>query len=67
VLTVCEMKYRNEPIGREVIAEMEQKLSRTPFPAKRTVQKVLVTRSPPSKEPSASIYFSRIIQGAELF
>ena len=66
VLTVCELKYRNGPIGRDVIADMEQKLSRTPFVGNRTVQKVLVTRSLPSRELQASSYFSRIITAEEL-
>jgi AAA+ ATPase superfamily predicted ATPase len=66
VLTVCEMKYRTGPIGVEIVREMENKLARIPILEKRTVQKVLITRSEPSRELQASSYFSRIIMASEM-
>ena len=66
VLTVCEMKYRSGPIGVEIVREMENKLARIPILEKRTVQKVLITRSEPSRELQASSYFSRIIMANDM-
>jgi len=66
VLTICEMKYRTGPIGLEVVRETENKLARIPILEKRTVQKVLITRSEPTKELRKSSYFSHIIMARDL-
>ena len=66
VLTICEVKFRDAPIGVEVVAEMEQKLSRIAFLKKRTVQKVLITKAEPSRELRRSSYLSRIITTSDL-
>jgi AAA+ ATPase superfamily predicted ATPase len=67
VLTLCEMKYAMTPIGKEVIPEVERKIERmAPLVQKKTVQKVLVTRSPPTRELKTAGYFYRIIEAHEL-
>lgn len=67
VVTACEIKYRSAPIGVEVIKEMEAKLAAAVVFQKRTVQRVLITKSEPTRELQASSYFSRIVRATELF
>jgi uncharacterized protein len=66
VLTICEMKYRATPIGLEIVRETEAKLARIPILEKRTVQKVLITRSEPTSELRKSSYFAHIIMANDL-
>ena len=67
VITLCEMKRQNAPLGRAVIAEVERKAEalRAAYP-RRTVQPILVVDGPVSKELTVSGYFHRIIQATEL-
>jgi len=66
VLTVCEAKYRKEPVGVEIIDEMERKLARISEFGARTIQKVLITRSEPTAELQRTSYLGRIIRAREL-
>ncbi len=62
VITLCEMKYSLNPIGIGIIQETERKaeiLQRT-F-RKKTIQKVLISRSRPSRDLVASGYFYKAI------
>ncbi|MBN1984328.1 MAG: AAA family ATPase [Chitinivibrionales bacterium] len=67
VLTLCEMKYSRDTIGTSIIDETEKKASllQQDFPSK-TVQRVLITQSKPSRDLAASGYFYRIIDATEL-
>ena len=60
------MKYCTGPIGLEVVRETQDKLARIPMLEKRTVQKVLITRSVPTNELRKSSYFSHIIMASDL-
>lgn len=66
VTTICEMKYSNGLIGKEIIEEMEKKVSLL-NETKKTVEKVLVTTNGGTKELIESGYFSKIITIDELF
>ena len=67
VLTVCEMKYSRRPVGIEVIAEMEKKISvLEPIAGRRTFQRVLIVRDKVSQQLAGSSYFYRIIEAREL-
>ncbi|MEE8060039.1 MAG: ATP-binding protein [Pseudomonadales bacterium] len=66
VLTLCEIKYRESSTGTKVIKEVEEKISRIPQFANRSLQKVLITKSEPSSELRRSSYFSHIITADEL-
>jgi len=67
VLTVCEMKYSHKPVGVEVIAEMEKKISLLePIAGRRTFQRVLIVRDKVSQQLARSSYFYRIIEAREL-
>lgn len=67
VITLCEMKHRKKVIGIEVVSEVEKKISTLQdlFP-KRTIQPILVTSGPVSKELEQSMFFSKIVNAATL-
>jgi AAA+ ATPase superfamily predicted ATPase len=67
VITFCEMKYRKGPVGLDIIDEVENKdrFLQKHFPHK-TIQKVLVTLSPPTRELVGTGFFWKIIQAEEL-
>lgn len=61
VLVLCEAKYQQAAVGLDIIEEIEQKIHRANFSAKMTVEKVLISVGPVSKELQQYSYFSRII------
>lgn len=67
VITFCEMKYSLRPVGMAVVAEVEEKAERLAqfFPT-QTIQRVLITSRPVSRELEACGYFYRIITVDEL-
>ena len=67
VITLCEMKRQNAPIGRAIITEVERKATalRTAYP-RRTIQPVLIADAPISRDLAASGYFTHILQGTDL-
>ena len=67
VITLCEMKRQTAPLGRAVIAEVERKaeLLQAEYPRK-TIQRVLVTDGPVSREVEREGYFYRILQASDL-
>lgn len=62
VWTVCEIKYQNEPIGREIISEMAKKLALLAVPPKVSIQKVLITASDPSESLLREPYFDQVLR-----
>lgn len=68
VITLCEMKYSLTPVGMDIIKEVERKVEilKSRF-KKKTIQKVLISRSSPTKNLAASGYFYRIIRPDEFF
>lgn len=66
VVTFCEMKYRQEPMGTEVIRDMEEKIKRTALPRGWSYEKVLITNQSPSKELEKSGYFNHILTAETL-
>jgi len=68
VLTLCEMKYSSQPVGVEIIQEIERKVELLrAIAGKKTIQKVLIVKEPVSRELAGRIYFYRIIEAKELF
>lgn len=66
VVTLCEMKFYQGPVGKWVIPEVERKvvlLGET----KRTVEKVLITTEGATQELQDSQYFNRVLLLEELF
>ncbi len=67
VITVCEIKWTENPPGIEVIEGMQKKLATSPkIFSNKTIQKILLTRTMPSSEVVRSCYFYRIITATEL-
>ncbi len=67
VITLCEMKYSQSVISKDVIAQVEKKTEylRKKFPSK-TIQKVLVVFGDISRELLNAGYFYQIIHAKEL-
>ncbi|MCP4111127.1 MAG: ATP-binding protein [Desulfobacteraceae bacterium] len=68
VITLCEIKYSLTPVGMDIIKEVERKaeILRRKF-KKKTIQKVLISRSKPTRNLTASGYFYRVIRPEEFF
>jgi AAA+ ATPase superfamily predicted ATPase len=67
VLTICEMKYQEANVGLEVGRQLQEKINKVSAFEKRTVQKVLISKSPATKELERSGVFYRTILAEELF
>jgi hypothetical protein len=66
VLVVCEIKYTQKPVGTEIIPEMEKKLSLLENKARKTIQKILITKQPPSPALTNTGFFYKTILAEEL-
>ena len=64
--TLGELNGSKDPVGVEIIREMDGKLMRISVFKKRTVQKVLITKSEPTAELRRASYLTRIISAEEL-
>jgi AAA+ ATPase superfamily predicted ATPase len=61
VLTLIECKFRENPVGIEVMRDMENKLSALRVPRTFTVEKVLISASGVTEELDRKNYFHRIL------
>jgi hypothetical protein len=68
VITLCEMKYSLSPVGMDIIGEVQRKVEiiQAKF-KKKTIQKVLISRSNPTSNLASSGYFYKIINPEEFF
>jgi hypothetical protein len=67
VLTVCEMKYSNEPAGVEVIDAVKRKIEMlAPVAGGKTIQPVLIVHPRASRELLNKAYFYKVIEAREL-
>jgi len=69
VVTLCEIKYSRNPIGKEVISEVEKKVEilSSVFSKKKTIQKVLIVKDRVTKDLDQAHYFYKIIRCEDLF
>jgi len=66
VVTLCEAKYGIHPVGVSVIPEVEERTEQIrAVCGAKTIQKVLITRSKPTRDLAASGYFYRIIKAED--
>jgi uncharacterized protein len=67
VITLCEMKYSFSPVGKDIIVEVEKKVNymMLKFPNK-TIQRVLITKSNPTRDLQFCGYFYKIIKAEML-
>lgn len=67
VYTICEIRYLQDKVGQNVIAEMEKKLALFPNIEKKTIHKVLICNAGAEEALINSGYFDAIITCDHLF
>lgn len=67
VINLCEIKYTQTPPGLSLIPETEKKVELIRSITKKTIQKILLTKTFPSKDLLDRNYFYRVILARELF
>ena len=67
VVTLCEIKFRDQKIGKGIINEVEKKRTLFPNPKKLTIETVLITASAPTEDLVQEKYFNRILLLEDLF
>ncbi len=66
VISLCEMKYSDSPLGKDLIAQVQKKVELLPNPRNKTVQKILITNSKPTHELIREGYFYKILTSDQL-
>jgi AAA+ ATPase superfamily predicted ATPase len=64
VITVCEIKYTETLVGKEIIAEFEKKLALLNTSSNKSIQKILITAA--GAKPEIHNYFDSIVTLEEL-
>lgn len=68
VVSVCELKYSKDKIGKSVIAEVQQKVDIYPNPGnKLTIEPILISASEVTKDVESEGYFTRILYLDDIF
>lgn len=67
VITVCEIKYGNQPVPVAVIKEMERKCKLLCVPRGYTLEKALISRFGPDPALRDLGYFNHYLQGSDFF
>jgi hypothetical protein len=67
VLTLCEIKYSNAPVGMGVIREFEERLEKTPIETRKSIQRVLISVNGATEQLVEKSYFDRIITLEDIF
>jgi len=66
VITVCEIKYRDKPITREIIPGMDRKCRLLDIPPGYTIEKALISLYGPDESLKKTTYFHHSITLAEM-
>lgn len=61
VITICELKYTSVKIGKSVIPDIERKLEVFPNPKQCTIEKILISLAPPTRDLLDADYFNQIL------
>lgn len=69
ILTICEIKYWNKPVGTEVIQEVKEKirLVEKKFPAKTRIEIALISPTGASKDLLNTEFFNKIVMIKDIF
>lgn len=67
IITVCEVKYSDQTIGLDVGKKLQEQIANVAEFQNRTVQRVLISKSQPSKDLVQSAFFNQVIRAEELF
>lgn len=66
VITLCEVKFQSEVIGKEVIEAVQNKIRLLPNPKQLAIEPVLISVSPASSELINEGFFCAILTGEDL-
>jgi AAA+ ATPase superfamily predicted ATPase len=61
VITLCEMKFTREKLGKEIIRDIQKKVDSLPNPKQHTVEKVLITAAEPTQPLLNEGHFHKIL------
>ncbi len=61
VLTLCEIKYTNAPVGLNVIKEFESRIEKTALPKKKSIHRVLISVKGASPQLINAAYFDQVL------
>jgi hypothetical protein len=61
VITVCEIKHLNKPVGKEIIPEMERRLALLEIPVGHSIEKALISLYGPDQALKESQYFNHYV------
>lgn len=67
VITLCELKYQNQPVDVTVVIEMEKKCKLIEIPRGYTVEKALISKAGPNEAVKQLNYFHHFIQANDFF
>ncbi|KPA09759.1 ATPase (AAA+ superfamily) [Candidatus Magnetomorum sp. HK-1] len=67
VLTLCEIKFTRNKIGKEVIKDIERKIEILPNPKQLSIEKVLITAAKPTEPLEQEGYFHNILTIDNIF
>lgn len=67
VIILCEVKFRNTKIGREIIEEIERKKQALFNPKRYTIETVLISASQVTEDLKDEKYFNRILSLEDIF
>lgn len=67
VITLCEIKYQDQPISVSIIHEVEMKCKRIEIPRGYTLEKALISKSGPSDSLKELNYFHHYINAEDFF
>jgi len=67
VITVCEIKYHDKPIGVEVVHEVKRKCELLDIPAGYTLERALISRHGPDQSLKTLGYFHHLVTVDDFF
>ena len=67
VITLCEIKFQDGKVGKDIMAEVEKKRNVLPNPKGYTIETVLISASPVTDDLAREKYFNRILLLENLF
>jgi hypothetical protein len=61
VLTICEIKYQDRPVGIEVIHQFEERIQCLELSERQSIQRVLISASGVTMELTERSYFDKVL------
>ena len=67
VITLCEIKYHTKTIDKQIIPQVERKVSLLPLPQGYTIEKALISLYGPSDALKQTSYFNHFVTIDDIF